>query len=218
MGLEIDKYNGRNVPQELVEIYKLKQDIKDDVQKTNKKKLDESKEQKEKVLLDTYKRSLVSDSIEQQIKEQEAKIKEINENLEGLRDEYYETLEKEHDARYERLLKERELYQKEVSEGSLKRIFLNWRKKYIQNQKDKEIADEYRIHHADYDTASEERIDADKAYDIADTDAYSAISAHNSADTAFLGGLWSKQDAYWDLAKMKQRYAFAKMRESSLDL
>ena len=134
-----------------------------------------------------------------------------------MREDYYKTLEEEHDKRYERNLKERELYQKEVSENSLKRMFLSWRKKYINNQKDKEIADEYRVHHADYDSAMEERMLADKDYDMADADAYKAISAHNSADTAFLGGLWNKEDAYWDLIKMKQRYAFAKMREHYLD-
>ncbi len=215
MGIEIDKYNGKNVPQELVDIYRLRSEISEGVRKTNEEKTEKAKsEANPEAHLDTYKKNVVSNSIEQQIKEQEAKIKEINDNLNVLREEYYDTRDKEDAARAERSIKARELYQKEISESSLKRMFTNWRKKYLNNKTDKSIEKEYNLSNLDYDTAMEERILADKDYDISDTEAYAAINAHNHADAQFLGGLWSKQDAYWDLAKMQQRLAVAKFMES----
>ena len=162
-----------------------------------------------------YKRSsVVSNSIEKQIKEQEAKIKEINENLAVLRENYSETSDAEDAARTERYLKERERYRKEVSENSLKRLFASWTKKYRANESDKSILKEYNASSADYETAAEERKSADIAYDLADTEAYDAIMAHNSASNQFISGLWGKRDAYWDLAKMQRRLAIAKLSES----
>lgn len=219
MGMEIDSnYNSNNSAQELAEIYRLQREGKNNVDKTNSQTQqvnDNQDKKKKETHLDTYnKSSAVSDSIEQQIKEQKEKIAEISKNLEGLRDDYYNTLDEQNKARTNRATKERELYRKEVSERSLKRIFQNWRKKFLSNQDDKEISGQYQEHMNNYDTASDEEKAANKAYDLAKTDAYTAISNHNSADTAFLGGLWSKEDAYWDLLKLDQQYAYAKMRES----
>ena len=164
------------------------------------------------------KKKLVSDTIEQQIKEQKAKIDEISKNLEVLRAEYTDAAEKEDEARAERRIKARELYKKEVSEGSLKRLFNSWRSKYLANQSDKKIESQYNTYNLDYDTAVQERMDADKDYDLSDVDAYAAIMASNSADAAFLGGLWNKRDAYWDLAKMQQNLGFAKAVEGHYNL
>ncbi|GEM_PF-6224161 len=216
MGVEIDKYNSTNNAQELAEIYRLQQEGNKNTDKVNNQKVEEKPDttKKQKANLDTYvKSSAVSDSIEQQIKEQKEKIAEISKNLEGLQDDYYNTLETENSARADRAKKERDLYQKEVSERSLKRIFQNWQRKHTMEPTDKEVLGEFQTHRTDYNTASDEERAAQKAYNLSDTAAYSAISDHNSADSAYLSGLWSKEDAYWDLAKMQQRYAFAKMKE-----
>lgn len=215
MGLEIDKYNGRNIPQEMIDVYKIKNEMNEEVRKAAEKKTAKADEKKNQdVKVDSYNKNLVSNTIEQQIKEQEAKIKEINENLEGLRKEYYETGDAEDAARTERYLKSRELYQKEISERSLKRLFNSWRMKYLKDKTDEAVEREYNLSNLDYDSAIEERILADKNYNISDSEAFSAIMKHNKADAAFLGGLWRKQDAYWDLAKMHQRLGIAKMQES----
>lgn len=215
MGLEINKYNGVNSQNELIELYKLNSDEKEKMKKINQQKaVNKTDENINKSTFDTYKKNVVSDSIEKQIQEQKAKIKEISENLDGLREEYYKTAEEENKARLERQTKARELYQKEVSESGLKRMYENWRKKYLADKTDKTIEKKYNGYHTDYDTAIEERILADKDYDIADADAFAAISEHTSADTAFLGGLWKKEDAYFDLARLQQRYSYAKLREN----
>ena len=218
MGIEINKYDGRNTPQELIDIYRLKSEINEEVRKTAESKAskkDEGNDSENRI--DTYKKQLVSNTIEQQIKEQQAKIDEISKNLEVLRAEYTEAAEKEDEARTERMIKARELHKKELSESSLRRIFNNWRLKHLANKTDKTIESEYSTSNADYDSAMEERILADRDYDLSDTEAYSAIMASNSADAAFLGGLWNKRDAYWDLAKMQQRLSFAKAMESRYD-
>jgi len=219
MGLEIDKYNGINSQQELIQFCKLNSDEKEKIKKINRQKaVDKTNDNINKSTFDLYKKHVVSDSIEQQIKEQQAKIKEINENLDGLREEYYKTSKKEEEAIFEKQLKARELYQKEISESGLKRMYENWRKKYMADRDDEKVKDKYNHYHIDYDDAVAERKLADKDYDIADADAFAAIAEHNSADTDFLVGLWRMQDAYWDLAKMQQRYSFAKLRESKFDI
>lgn len=218
MGLEINKLSDSTyIAKELSEINRLNSETVDETsneEKAQNTSIQNKKEDKDEHL-DVYKKSsVVSNSIEKQIKEQEAKIKEINENLAVLRENYSETSDAEDAARTERYLKERERYRKEVAENSLKRIFANWTKKYRANESDKSILKEYNASSADYETAAEERKSADIAYDLADTEAYDAIMAHNSASNQFISGLWGKRDAYWDLAKMQQRLAFAKLNEN----
>lgn len=215
MGLEINKYDGRNTPQELIDLYKVKSEINEGVRKTAQAKSEKEEDSVDPDKnLDTYKKNLVSNTIEQQIKEQQAKIDRISKDLEVLKAEYIEAEEKEEAARIERRIKARELYQKEVSEGSLKRIFENWRRKYMADKTNEELEGEYNTSNLDYDSAMEARIKADKDYDLSDTEAYSAIMASNRADIDFLGGLWNKRDAYWDLAKMQQRLGLARAMES----
>ena len=113
-----------------------------------------------------------------------------------------------------RYQKERDLYRKEVAENSLKRIFANWTKKFNADKTDKSIQKQYNSSNLKYKNADIERIAADKEYDIADADAYDAIQEHNASSAQLLSGLWGKRDAYWDLAKMQQRLAFAKLNEN----
>lgn len=218
MGIEINKLSDSTyIQKELSEINKLNSETVDET--ANEDKTQASSKQNNNGdkdnNLDTYSKStVVSNSIEQQIKEQEAKIKEINENLAVLRENYSETSDAEDTARAARYQKERERYRKEVSENSLKRLFASWTKKYKANETDKSILKEYNSASSDYETASDERKSADIAYDLADTEAYEAISAHNSASAQFISGLWGKRDAYWDLAKMQRRLAIAKLNEN----
>jgi hypothetical protein len=217
MGIEINKLsNSSYVQKELTEINKLNStSVEKDEEENSEKTTDKKTGDKKTENLDTYKKSsTVSNSIEQQIKEQEAKIKEINENLAVLRESYNETGEAEDAARSERYLKERERYQKELSENSLKRIFASWTKKYKANESDTSILKNYNATNTKYETAIDERKSADEAYDLADTEAYEAIQAHNSSSAQFISGLWGKRDAYWDLAKMQRRLAVAKLKES----
>lgn len=221
MGLEIDKISGSTTSQkELIEIMRLnaekvakEEEIKKQ-EEARKKELQAKKKDLDEHL-DVYRKSnTVSNSIEQQIKEQEAKIKEINKNLDLLRETYKETEAIEDEARSIRYKKERELYRKEVSENSLKRLFASWAKKYQANENDKSILKEYNSADAKYSSAVEERMSADVAYDMADADAFEAIMAHNSASAQFISGLWGKRDAYWDLARMQRRLGIAKLQES----
>ncbi|MCM1265598.1 MAG: hypothetical protein NC200_05300 [Candidatus Gastranaerophilales bacterium] len=214
MGLEINKLSDSTyIQKELTEINKLNTESAKNVEEDNQTSKQEKTDKDEH--LDTYRKSsVVSNSIEKQIKEQEAKIKEINENLAVLRENYNETSEAEDVARSVRYQKERERYRKEVSENSLKRLFANWTRKYKANETDKSILKEYNSASSDYETAAEERRSADIAYDLADTEAFDAIAAHNSASAQFISGLWGKRDAYWDLAKMQRRLSIAKIQES----
>ena len=221
MGLEIDKVFGSGTSQkELIEIMRLnaekvakEEEIKK--QEEARKKELQAKKNNGDDNFDVYRKSnAVANSIEQQIKEQEAKIKEINKNLDLLREEYKETKALEDEARSIRYKKERELYRKEVSENSLKRLFASWAKKYQANENDKSILKEYNSANSDYSSAVEERAAADVAYDMADTEAFDAIAAHNAASTQFITGLWGKRDAYWDLARMQRRLGIAKLQES----
>ena len=222
MGIEIDKVSGNNVAQDLAAINKTSAEVKKtEAQKKAeqteaiKKAKEENEKKKNEVLLDTYKRSnVVSNSIEQQIKEQEAKIAEISKNLEGIRENYYATDKAEDSARAERRLKEEELFAKEKSERSLKRLFYEWRMKHIQKKDDKEIEQTYNTYYDDYDTAKMAKRMAEKDYDIADADAFAAIRAHNRADVDFTAGLWKQSDAYWDLAAMHRRLMLARHIEN----
>ncbi len=219
MGIEIDKVSGNNIAQDLAAINKINAEIK----KTEATKKNEqtdaiknAKEQKKEDLeahLDTYNKHKVSNSIEQQIKEQKAKIEELSKNLEGIRDEYNKTGKARDEARASRYKSERDLFKKEVSERGLKRLFYEWRMKHLQKKDDEEIRQTFNTYHEDYDTAAIERKLAEKDYDIADAEAFAAIRAHTNADIDYLTGLWSKQDAYWDLAKMQQRLMLAKHME-----
>jgi len=222
MSIDIDKLSlNTYVPKELTEINRLNsQSVKaeeepeedDKTVKNQDKKADNKNEEKN---IDTYRKSnVVSNSIEEQIKEQEAKIKEINKNLEVLRDNYSETGDAEDDARSLRYEKERDLYRKEVTENSLKRILASWTKKFNADKTDESIKKQYDASDLKYENADIERIAADEAYDIADTDAYDAIQAHNSSSSQYLSGLWGKRDAYWDLASMQRRLAIAKLKEN----
>ena len=201
MSIDVNKLSlSTNVPKELTEINRLNSEpIKeeeteentDEVAKKQEKKSDSKDYEKN---MDTYKKStVVSNSIEQQIQEQKAKIDE---------------------ARSLRYQKERDLYRKEVAENSLKRIFANWTKKFNADKTDKSIQKQYNSSNLKYKNADIERIAADKEYDIADADAYDAIQEHNASSAQLLSGLWGKRDAYWDLAKMQQRLAFAKLNEN----
>lgn len=222
MSIDVNKLSlSTNIPKELTEINRLNSEpIKeeeteentDEVAKKQEKKSDSKDYEKN---MDTYKKStVVSNSIEQQIQEQKAKIDEINKNLAVLRENYSETGDAEDDARSLRYQKERDLYRKEVAENSLKRIFANWTKKFNADKTDKSIQKQYNSSNLKYKNADIERIAADKEYDIADADAYDAIQEHNASSAQLLSGLWGKRDAYWDLAKMQQRLAFAKLNEN----
>lgn len=221
MGLEIDKISGSVYSQkELIEIHRLNAEKiakEEEIRKQEelKKKELEAKKNDKDEHLDVYRKSSsVSNSIEQQIKEQEAKIKEINKNLDMLRETYKETAAAEDEARSLRYKKERELYRREVSENSLKRLFASWAKKYQANENDKSILEEYNSANSKYSSAIDDRKSADIAYDMADADAFEAIMAHNSASAQFISGLWGKRDAYWDLARMQRRLGVAKLQES----
>ncbi len=214
MGIEIDKYNGRNTPQELVDIYRINSEIKKSVQKTNSAQKSQPKEEENpEAHLDTYKKHAVSNSIEKQIKEQEAKIKELNENLEGLKETYNSAWDDKRSAILEKNAKARELYKKEISESSIKRMFSNWRKKYLANKDDAATEKEYNMSNLSYADAIEASRLAGLDYDTADDEAVKAMKAYSSADIDYTVGLWNKRDAYWDLAKMYQNLGFAKMRE-----
>ncbi|MCD8377939.1 MAG: hypothetical protein LUB59_04030 [Candidatus Gastranaerophilales bacterium] len=237
MGIDIDKLSQNTyVPYELTEISRLnskkvsaeeaeeayatsaaaRQTMSAEPTSAAAKKTDKNKQSNGEENIDTYKKNnVVSNSIEQQIQEQEAKIKEINKNLAVLRENYSETGDAEDDARSIRYQKSRDLHTKELSENSLKRIFASWTKKYSANENDESILKEYNLSSSNFDDATVERILADKAYDVADADAIDAISAHNSSSSQLISGLWGKRDAYWDLAKMQRRLAFAKLKENS---
>ena len=217
MGLEIDKYNGRNTPQELVDIYRINNEIKKGVQKSTQAQNAKQQEESPEAHLDTYKKHAVSNSIEKQIKEQEAKIKELNENLAEIKEIYDSAWDDKKAAVMEKSLKARELYQKEITESSLKRMFSNWRKKYLADKTDEAIEKEYNLSNMDYESAIEESRLAGLDYDLAEDDAIAAMRKYNSADTDYLIGLWNKRDAYWDLAKMYQNLGIAKIREGMLD-
>ncbi len=211
MGLEIDKINGNRSTQELAEMYKL------NAQKSNTKKVqNEDLEQKEETKLDTYDKHKVSNSIEKQIQAQEAKIKELSKNLEGLREEYATTAKAEHEARMERYQKEILRHQKEVSENILKRIFFGWKAKLLNAKRDAIIDGYYRSSYKDFELATDAKKVAMRDYDLADVAAYEAIHAHNIADAHYLTGLWIQQDAYWDLLHLQRRKMIARMRENML--
>ena len=211
MGLEIDKINGGQSAKELAELQRLNNEKSKAREVKETKKAD--KQEGPDAHLDTYNKHKVSDSIEAQIKQQEAKIKEMSEKLDGLREEYSKTSQAERIARLEKWGKETEKYQKELSKRSLFRIFSEWRAKYLRKKEDEAIKRFYNTSYFKYETALDEHKLAEKEYDIADMAAYEAIRAHNIADAHYLGGLWVQQDAYWDLAHMQRRLAIAKLRE-----
>lgn len=219
MGIEIDKVSGNNIAQDMAAVNKINAEIKktEAVKKNEQtdaiKKAKEKKEEDAKAHLDTYNKHKVSNSIEEQIKEQKAKIEELSKNLEGIRDEYNKTGKARDEARVARYKAERDLFHKEVSERGFKRLFYEWRMKHLAKKDDEEIRQTFNTYHEDYDTAAIERKMAEKDYDMADADAFAAIRAHTRADIDYLSGLWSKQDAYWNLAKMQQRLILAKHME-----
>ena len=219
MGIEIDKVSGNNVAQDLAAVNRLSAEIKK-TEATKKSEqtdaINKEKEDKEP-RLDTYQKNRVSNSIEQQIKEQKAKIEELNKNLEGIKENYIETSKKEDLARTERFKKERDLYQKEVSERGLKRLFYEWRMKHIQKKDDEEIKQTYNTYYNDYDEATAAKKLAERDYDMADAEAFAAIRAHTKADIDYIGNLWTQQDAYWDLAHMQRRLMLAKHIERMRD-
>ena len=211
MGIEIDKINSSRSAQELAEMQRLN----NEKTKTKEVKENQKPEKKEspEAHLDTYNKNKVSNSIEAQIKEQEAKIKEMSEKLDGLREEYTKTAKDEQIARMERWAKERERYQKDLQKRSLFRIFSDWKRRYLERKEDEAIRRFYGTSYFKYETALDDKKIADREYDLADMVALEAIRAHNAADAHYLGGLWVQQDAYWDLAHMQRRLAIAKLRE-----
>lgn len=222
MGIEIDKVSGNNVAQELAAINKNSAEVKKTEAKKKAEQTDaikkakaENEKKKSEVLIDTYRQSnRVSNSIEAQIKEQQAKIDEISKNLEGIKENYFSTDKAEDKARAERRMKENELYAKEKSERSLKRLFYEWRMKHIQKKDNKEIEQTYNTYYDDYDSAQIERKLAEKDYDIADADAFAAIKAHTRADIDYTAALWQRSSAYWDLASMQRRLMLARHIEN----
>ena len=219
MGLEIDRVSGLNTSRDLAEITKLNAQVNKTDEEKKKERIAQQQEKKEAIEahLDTYKKHAVSNAIEEQIKEQRAKIEELSKNLEGLEEEYYSTQKKADTARAERRNKYNELHQKQISERSLKRLFSSWRTKYLANKDNSDIQTQYRLSNKKYDSAGDARIHAERDYNIADADAFSAIADYNSADSAYLGGLWNKEDAYWDLARMQRNLMVARYQENLLD-
>ena len=220
MGIDVERVSGAsNVAREIAEMNKISSQIQKTEEEKKKEKIAKQQEKKEDpdAHLDTYNKHKVSNSIEQQIKEQKAKIDELSNNLKGIKQEYLETGAAEDAARKVRAQKERDLYKKEISEHSLQRLFKNWKAKYFATKDNAKLAEGYHSSQANYDAALDERIIAEKNYDMADADAFSAIAKHNSADAAYLGGLWRKEDAYWDLARLQRNYMVAKIRESMND-
>lgn len=214
MGIEVEKVaNGTRTPAELAEMQRLNAAQRIKAQTNAIKANEKDKKAVPDAHLDIYRRQAVSETIEQQIKQQEAKIKELSKNLEGLREDYAETAKAEDEARAERYAKQLAQHQKEVTERSLKRIFADWREKFLRDKEDTTIKRYYHSANGNYENAIDERKLAEKAYDIADAAAFDAISKHNKADAQYLGALWVQQDAYWDLAHMQRRLGIAKLRE-----
>lgn len=212
MGIDIDKLSMSSyVPKELSEINKLSSksvETESEAENVSIKNQDENN-------TDTYKKSSpVTDSIERQIKEQEAKIKEISDNLAVLLENYNETAASEDDARTLRYQKSRDLHGKELTENSLKSVYEDWTAQYNADKTDSSIKKEYALSNMEYEDANLERIEADKAYDIADTDAYEKIQAHNVSSSQYLMGLSGKRNAYYDLASLQRSLGIAKIKES----
>lgn len=220
MGIDVERVSGAsNVAREIAEMNKISSQIQKTEEEKKKDKIAKQQEKKEApdAHLDTYKKNTVSNSIEQQIKAQKAKIEELSNNLKGIKQEYQETGAAEDAARKLRAEKERDLYKKEISEHSLQRLFKSWKAKYFATKDNAKLEDGYHASEANYDAALEERIHAERDYDMADADAFSAICKHNSADAAYISGLWSKESAYWDLARLQRNYMVAKIKESLND-
>ncbi len=220
MGIDVERVSsGSNIAREMAEMNKISSQIQKTEEEKKKEKIAKQQEKKEtpEAHLDTYKKHTVSNSIEQQIKEQRAKIEELSNNLKGIKEDYDTTAAKESAARKVRYQKERDLYKKEISEHSLQRLFQNWKKKYLANKTNNALEEGYMSSEANLDAATSERIIAERDYDMADADAFSAIAKHNSADAAYLSDLWRKEDAYWDLARLQQNFMVAKIRESLND-
>ncbi|MCR5266225.1 MAG: hypothetical protein K6E29_06490 [Cyanobacteria bacterium RUI128] len=219
MGIEIDKVSGNNTAQDLLAITRLNADVKrtENTQKTEQEDAinKASKQDDKKAHLDTYKKSTVTNSIEQQIKEQQAKIDEISKNLEGLKEAYTTTDKAKDTAIAARYKAGTELHQKEVSENGLKRLFYEWRMKHLRQKEDEMIDRTFKTYYSQYDDAMGVRKHASKFYDIAEAEAFAAIRAHTFADIDYMTALWSKQDAYWQLAKMQMRLIWARHVENS---
>lgn len=220
MGIEIDKVSGNNTSQDLLALTRLSADVR----KTEATKKTEQeneingaakKENAKETHLDTYKKSTVTNSIEQQIKEQQAKIDEISKNLEGLKETYKTTDQAKDAAIASRYKAGFELHQKEISENGLKRLFYEWRMKHLRQKEDEMIDRTFRTYYSKYDDAMGVRRHASKFYDMAEAEAFAAIRAYRNADIDYMVGLWSKRDAYWQLAKMQMRLIWARHVEMS---
>lgn len=214
MGMEVNKINGSLSSAELTRINQLQAEDKNEQKIDYNKNIKKEDLKEENNKIDSYSKHPVTDSIEKQIKEQKAKIEELQKNLDGLRDEYNTTRKAEHEARKERYAKEIEQHQKRVSENILKRLFFGWKLKFLKNKEDAAIKRFYKTSYFDYEMAGDETKNAEKAYDIADIAAYDAIHAHNIADAHYLSGLWIQQDAYWDLASLYRRKMIAMSLEN----
>ena len=162
----------------------------------------ENKKRDKEEHLDTFKKSgAMTDSIEEQIRQQRAKIQELSESLALLQDDYDEKRDAKYCAINEKYKAKMDKKHSDAQKNYLNRMMKNLFEKNIYGT---DFTKNYDRINRDLKESTLENQNFEDIYNQSVENSYLANKEYNSVHADYLGKLWVKDDACYDLLRLQK--------------